>query len=220
VDCAADLAAIADQIGAETFYLIGESGGGPHALACAALLPERVRAVALLASIAPIDAEELDWEEGMGEGNRKEFGAAHKGPGALKEFLENEIRGLRSIETVAQLRAALDEHLCEADRIAINGDFGAFLLTAWRRIAEDEIWGWLDDDLELYGAWGFGLDQVVAPVTVWHGCDDLIVPLAHGQWLANKLPNADFRPLPGVGHISLVAGGYGAVLDALIASGA
>jgi len=153
----------------------------------------------------------------MGQGNCKEFGAAREGPGALKEYLENEIRGLRSIESVAQLRAALDEHLCEADRIAINGDFGAFLLTAWRQIAEDEIWGWFDDDLELYGAWGFELDEVVVPVTVWHGCDDLIVPLAHSQWLAKKLPNADFRPLPGVGHISLAAGGYGAVLDALIA---
>lgn len=217
-DCAADIAAIADQIGAETFYLIGESGGGPHALACAALLPERVRAVALLASIAPIDAEELAWEEGMGQGNRKEFAAAREGPGALKEYLENEILGLRSIATVAQLRAALDEQLCEADRIAISGDFGAFLLTAWRQIAEGEIWGWLDDDLVLYRAWGFELDEVVAPVTVWHGCDDLMVPLAHGQWLAKKLPNADFRPLPGVGHISLVAGGYGAMLDALVAS--
>lgn len=218
-DCASDIAAIADQIGAKRFYLVGESGGGPHALGCAALLPDRVRAVALLASCAPADAEGLDWEEGMGQGNRKEFGAAQKGPGALKEYLENEIRELRSVKTVAQLRAALEGHLCEADRIAINGDFGAFLLDAWKRIAEDEIWGWLDDDLALYGDWGFELDEVVAPVTIWQGCDDLIVPLAHGQWLAKNLPNADFRPLPGVGHISLVAAGYGAILDALIASG-
>jgi pimeloyl-ACP methyl ester carboxylesterase len=219
-DCAADIAAIADQIGAETFYLIGESGGGPHALACAALLPDRVRAVALLASIAPMGAEGLDWVEGMGQGNRKEFGAAQKGPGALKEYLENETLGLRSVTTVAQLRAALDGHLCEADRGAINGDFGAFLLTAWRQIAEDEIWGWLDDDLELSRDWGFEFDAAVAPVTVWQGCDDLMVPLAHGQWLAKKLPNADFRPVPGVGHISLVAGGYGTFLDGLVASGA
>jgi pimeloyl-ACP methyl ester carboxylesterase len=218
-DCALDVAAIADQIGAEKFYVIGESGGGPHALACAALLPDRVRAVALLASGAPTDAEGLDWEEGLGEGNRKEFGAAQKGPGALREFLENEIRAMRSVKTVAQLRAALDEHLCETDRIVINGDFGALQLAAWKKIAEDGFWGWFDDDLALYGDWGFELDEAVAPVTVWQGCDDLIVPFAHGQWLAKKLPNADFRPLPGIGHISLVAGGYGEILDALIAAG-
>jgi len=218
-DCASDIAAIADQTGAERFYVIGESGGGPHALACAALLPDRVRAVALLAAVAPADAEGLVWEEGMGEGNCKEFRAAQKGPSALKEYLENEIRGLREVKTEAQLRAALDEYLCEADRKVIDGGFGAFLLTAWKQIAADEIWGWLDDDLALYRNWGFELDQVVVPVTVWQGCDDLMVPLAHAQWLAKNLPNADFRALPGVGHISLVAGGYGAILDALIASG-
>ena len=102
----------------------------------------------------------------------------------------------------------------------IDGGFGAFLLAAWEQIAADEIWGWLDDDLALYKDWGFELGEVVAPVTVWQGCDDLMVPLAHGRWLAENLPNVDFRPLPGVGHISLVAGGYGAILDALIASGA
>lgn len=217
-DCALDICTIADQIGVERFYVIGESGGGPHALACAALLPDRVRAVALLASVAPIDAEGLEWGDGMGEGNITELDAAKKGPGTLEEYLEDEIRGLRSVKTVAQLRAALDKHLGEPDRVVFDGGYGAFLLTAWKRITEDGIWGWFDDDLALYENWGFELDQAVAPVTVWQGANDRIVPFSHGQWLAENLPRADFRLVPGVGHISLVADGYGAILDALIAS--
>jgi pimeloyl-ACP methyl ester carboxylesterase len=185
-------------------------------LACAALLPDRVRAVALLAAVAPADARGLDWEEGLGEGNREEIGEVRKGADALGEYLEGEIRKLRTVRTEADLRVALDDFLCAADRAAIDGGFGAFLLAAWQRIAEDEIWGWLDDDLALFGDWGFELGDVVAPVAVWQGHDDLLVPFGHGRWLAERLPNAEFHPLPGVGHISLVASHFGAVLDALI----
>ncbi len=155
----------------------------------------------------------------MGEGNIKEFSAARKGSGALREYLEDEIRGLRSVETVVQLRAALDKHLSESDLVVFDGGYGVFLLKAWRQIAEDGIWGWLDDDLALYGNWGFELDQAIAPVTVWQGASDRMVPFSHGRWLAKSLPRADFRLVPGVGHISLVAGGYGAILDALVSSG-
>jgi pimeloyl-ACP methyl ester carboxylesterase len=217
-DCAADVKAIADELGIERFHAIGESGGGPHALACAALLPGRVRAVALLAGLAPLDAEGLDWEQGMGEGNLKEFEAARQGPETLREYLEAEARGLRSVESMSQLRAALDEHLCDADRAAVDGSFGEYLLAAWRSIGEDEIWGWLDDDLAHIRAWGFDLEWVAAPVTVWHGREDLVVPCAHAEWFADHLPNSELRPIDGEGHISLAAH-YGAVLDALIASG-
>lgn len=215
-DCVSDIGAIADQIGVERFYVIGESGGGPHALACAALLPDRVRAVALVASLAPLTME--GWEQGMGEGNIEELRVAREGPEALKGHLENEIEGLGSIKTVAELRDALDKHLDDPDRAVFDGGFGAFLLTAWKQIAEDGIWGWFDDDLALYGDWGFELDDSVAPVTIWQGDNDRIAPMSHGRWLMNNLPNADLRLLSGVGHISLVADGYGAILDALIAS--
>jgi pimeloyl-ACP methyl ester carboxylesterase len=72
--------------------------------------------------------------------------------------------------------------------------------------------------LALYGHWGFELDGITAPVTVWQGHDDLIVPFGHGRWLEKVLPNADFRPLLGEGHISLGVNHYGAILDALISS--
>jgi pimeloyl-ACP methyl ester carboxylesterase len=217
-DCAADVEAIADELGIGDFHVVGESGGASHALACAALLPSRVRAVAVLSGIAPPAAEGLDWEEGMGEGNRREFAAMWKGADVLRGFLEDEVRELRSIETKAQLLAALDGHLCDADRAVVEGGFGEYLLAAWRRIGEDGIEGWLDDDLAHGRDWGFGLEQVLSPVTVWHGREDTFVPWRHAEWLADRLPNAELHLLDGEGHISLVSH-YGASLDALLALG-
>lgn len=215
-DCAADIEAIADELGIDDFHVIGESGGVSHAFGCAALLSGRVRAVAVLSGIAPPTAEGLHWEEGMGEGNRREFAAMRKGVDVLRKYLEDEVRGLRLIRTRAQLLTALDGHLCDADRAVIEGSFGEYLLAAWRQIGEDEIWGWLDDDLAHGKDWGFRLDQVTAPVTVWHGREDLIVPWRHAEWLVDRLPNAELHLLDGEGHISLVSH-YGASLDALIA---
>lgn len=213
--CAVDVEAIADALGVKRFYAVGESGGGPHALACAALLPDRVRAVALIASVAPYDAE--DWEKGMGEGNLEELNAWRKGPQALREHLEEEMRALRLTETPAQLRAALDKHLCDADRAAIDGDFGRFLLSAWRIIGGYGLGGWLDDDDALFGDWGLEIGRVAVPVSVWQGSEDRMVPATHAGWLAKELPNAELHLLPGEGHLSLVAR-FGAILDALIAS--
>jgi pimeloyl-ACP methyl ester carboxylesterase len=136
-DCTLDICAIADHFGIGRFYVIGESGGGPHALACAASLPSRVRAVALIAGLAPTYAQGLDWIKGMGKGNIKEFEAARKGPHVLKKYLESEVRGLQEVKTVAQLREAQSEHLCEADVLVSQGDFGAFQLLAWKQIAKE-----------------------------------------------------------------------------------
>ena len=215
-DCAADVEAIADELGIGDFHVVGESGGASHALASGALLAGRVRAVAVLSGIAPPTAEGLDWEEGMGEGNRREFAAMRKGADVLRGFLEDEVRELRSIGTTAQLLAALDGHLCDADRATIESDFGEYLLAAWRQIGEDGIEGWLDDDLAHGKDWGFEFDQVAAPVTVWHGREDSIAPWRHAEWLADRLPNAELHLLDGEGHISLVSH-YGACLDALLA---
>ena len=86
-DCAADVAAIADRLGLDRFHTIGTSGGGPHALACGALLGDRVISTTIVGSVTPVDAEGLDWTAGMGEENLEEFAAARAGPEELKEFL-------------------------------------------------------------------------------------------------------------------------------------
>src|SRR3954452_14939901 len=85
-DAAADVAAIAEALGIERFATWGISGGGPHALACAALLGDRVAGAASLAGVAPFDADGLNWFAGMGEGNLVEFGAALEGRGPIERM--------------------------------------------------------------------------------------------------------------------------------------
>ena len=97
VSCVADAAAVAIAAGAERFYTVGGSGGGPHALACAALLPDRVIAAATIAGVAPYDAAGLDWLEGMGEENLEEFAAADAGPAELGAFISKWAGNLREI---------------------------------------------------------------------------------------------------------------------------
>jgi pimeloyl-ACP methyl ester carboxylesterase len=218
-DCAADLAAVADALGIERFYVIGESGGGPHALAAAALLPERVRAAATIAGAGPYGAEGLDWLEGLGEGNVDEHEELLKGDGALREYIEAELEQLRQVRTREQLLEVLDKHLCDADRAILATEFGDGVVANWIRIGErGSVWGWFDDDKVHVTDWGFGLDRVTPPVTVWQGGEDSIVPPAHGEWLARRLPNAKLRLFPEDGHVSIWRH-YGAVLADLVESG-
>src|SRR6202035_5338350 len=114
-DCARDVAAIADELGIERFLTVGWSGGGPHALACAALLPERTLAAATLAGAAPINAPGLDWLAGMGEENIEEFGAARAGEAELSSYLRAE-RSQMLDSSVEDLHATLGDLLSDVDR--------------------------------------------------------------------------------------------------------
>ena len=130
-DCAWDVAAIADELGIERFFTIGLSGGGPHALASAALLPDRVIAVATMGSVAPRRAEGLDWLAGMGEENLEEFAAADAGHEALWAFLE-QARVSLGQATAADLHAAFGDLLSEVDQAAVSGEFAEFLAAGTR----------------------------------------------------------------------------------------
>src|SRR5437763_3912203 len=96
-DCVADAAAIGDALGAERFYTLGGSGGGPHALACAALLPDRIACAVSVAGVAPFEADGLDWTAGMGQENLDEFAAAREGGATLVEFLEGMADHLKAV---------------------------------------------------------------------------------------------------------------------------
>ena len=93
VDCVADVHAIADGLGLDRFATWGISGGGPHALACAALCDERLVATASLAAVAPYEADGLDWLEGMGESNHAEFGKVLDGEDAAARVPRGRCRG-------------------------------------------------------------------------------------------------------------------------------
>lgn len=213
-DCAADVAAIADALGVESFFVLGWSGGGPHALATAALLPQRARAVATIASVAPYRAEGLDWLAGMGEENLAEFGAAEAGEDALRAYLEGEVEDIDSLGG-EEIHSALGDLISEADRSALTGELAEYLARAIREAVRNGIWGWFDDDMAFIHDWGFDLGSIEAPVAIWQGDDDRFVPFSHGVWLAGNVPGARSCLEPGEGHLSLAVSAYGRILDQL-----
>ncbi len=213
--CAADVAAIADALGYDRFYCSGGSGGGPHSIACAALIPDRVIAVAAIATPAPVDAQDFDWAAGMGQENLEEYAAARTGERELQDYLEREAAAVNGA-TAEELLGVWRELFCESDRRVLSGAYAEHTVRQIERSLATGIWGWLDDDLALMADWGFELDQVAAPVHIWHGAEDQFVPVAHGDWLAGHLPGARAELRPGDGHLSITLSSYGEILDALL----
>ncbi len=211
-DAAQDSEAILDALGVDHFITIGWSGGGPHALACAALLPERCSAAATIAGLGPYGIAGLNWLEGMGPENVAEFGAAVKGEQPLTEFLEAEVPGMRA-RTGAEVADALGGLVSDVDRAALTGDYADALADSFRRSVSNGIAGWRDDDLAFARAWGFEPKTIGIPVAIWHGAQDRMVPLAHGRWLAANVTAARSRLLDDEGHLSLLNRGDRVVED-------
>jgi pimeloyl-ACP methyl ester carboxylesterase len=202
-DAATDVAAIADALGIDRFATWGISGGGPHALACAALLPERVVAGASLAGAAPYDAEGLDFLAGMGEGNVKEFGLILEGRQKLEPFLRAERDALLAAGREG-LAEAMRTLLTPVDAAAFTGETAEFLFESLQVGSAERIDGWLDDDLAFVKPWGFSVEQIGVPVLLWQGAEDRFVPLAHGEWLASCIPTCEAHLSPDDGHITLL----------------
>jgi pimeloyl-ACP methyl ester carboxylesterase len=215
-DAAADVAAILDQIGAGQFLTAGASGGGPHALACAALLPGRCLAAASIAGVAPRDAPGLNWLGGMGPENIEEFTVAAGGEEPLTAFLEAAAAALRDV-TAAQLADAMAGLASATDKAALTGEYAGYLASAFRAAVSTGIAGWRDDDLAFVRDWGFSVtaDRLV-PVAIWQGTEDRMVPYPHGQWLAAHVLGARAHLLPGEGHLTLTLTSFGEILDDLL----
>jgi pimeloyl-ACP methyl ester carboxylesterase len=200
-DVAADIAAVADALGFERFATWGISGGGPHALACAALLPERVGAVATIASVAPFDADGLDFTAGMAEGNVVEFGLAQEGEAALRPVLEEQREGLARLD-MDQMIEVFAPYCSPVDLAAVRGRLGAYTLACFRTGLAPGVDGWLDDSLAFVRPWGFDPAGIEAPVLVIQGRQDLMVPFAHGEWLAAHMQGAEPRLYEEEGHMT------------------
>jgi pimeloyl-ACP methyl ester carboxylesterase len=216
-DCTPDVVAIMDALGIDRFFTTGQSGGGPHALATAALLGDRVIAAATTGGVAPWTAEGLDFLEGMGEENHEEFGAALAGEAVLREWLEREATEMVSVSP-ADLHTSLGDLVSEVDRGALTGAFADHLADSFTAAISHGVDGWLDDDLAFTRDWGFDLGAITVPVTIWQGGQDRFVPFAHGQWLAGHVGGARPMLLPEHGHLSIEHDLYGEVLDDLLAA--
>ncbi len=200
-----DIAAIADALGLDRFATWGISGGGPHALACAALLGDRVTAVASLAGVAPYPADGLDWLAGMGEDNVVEFHLVLEGEAAYRPAAERD-RAEMLGTTPVELHAVFDSLLGDADRAATTGELAEYLHTIMIHGLESSADGWIDDDLAFVAPWGFELDAISCPVLVVQGGDDRFVPRSHGEWLAAHLPGSESWIDDVNGHLTLFEG--------------
>lgn len=216
-DIATDVTAILDHLGVEKAMTAGWSGGGPHALAAGALLPDRITGVLSIAGVAPYDADGLDFLAGMGEDNIVEFGAALKGETELRPLLD----GMRDELKNATPEAILSEMgslLPEVDRKQITDEAGEEMAANFREALKNGVDGWADDDLAFTVPWGFELATLRVPTFVWQGSADLMVPFAHGQWLAANVPGATAHLLEGEGHLSIGIGAMPQMLDELRAT--
>lgn len=215
-DVAADTVAVLDHVGVETCLTAGWSGGGPHALACGALLPERVRAVLVIAGVAPYDAAGLDFLAGMGPENVVEFEAALAGEATLRPVLDEQQRTLAAISP-EDVAASLGGLVPPVDVASLTGELAECLADEFRRGLAHGVDGWLDDDLAFTRHWGFELADLRVPTCVWQGSEDLMVPFAHGEWLAAHVPGVVAHLEPGEGHLSIGVGATDRMFDELTA---
>ena len=183
------VAAVADSLGIERFALMGHSGGGPHALACGALLPDRAVAVVSGAGLAPFDAEGLDWFAGMVPSGVASLSAAAEGRAAKERHEASD--------------AEYDPEFTPADLAALGGEWSWFGSVVGPAVAAGPG-GLIDDDLAYVSPWGFDPAGVAVPVLLLHGGRDRIVPSSHGEWLAARCPSAELRLSPDDGHISIL----------------
>jgi pimeloyl-ACP methyl ester carboxylesterase len=215
--CAADIAALLDALGHDQFVTVGWSGGGPHALACGALLADRCQAVATIAGVAPYPAPGLDWLEGMADENVKEFTRALQGEASLRPGLMELLPHFQEV-TAAAVADALGGLVSDIDKAALTDAFADNTAASFRRALSRGVEGWLEDNLAFVKPWGFELAEIRVPVMIWQGGQDRMVPFSHGQWLARHVPGATARLLPDEGHLSLVVGSFDRILGELVAA--
>ncbi|WP_037842515.1 alpha/beta fold hydrolase [Streptomyces sp. NRRL F-5126] len=217
VDAAGDVRAVLDHLGAPRCLVAGWSGGGPHALATAARLPDRVAGVTAIAGVAPYGVPDLDYMAGMGEQNVEEVELSLEGEATLRPWLENEAAGLRDTDT-AGLIAGLESLLPAIDKAVLTRELGDDLAANFSEGLRTGVDGWVDDDLAFVKPWGFALDEITVPAFVWQGTEDLMVPFSYGQWLAANIPGAVAHLEEGEGHLSVVVGRVDGMLDELIST--
>lgn len=198
-----DVTFVLDSLGRDNYVSVGWSGGGPHALACAAADAPRCLAAWSLAGVVPIDVD-FDWTEGMGPENLEEFALAKQGGTEYEAHMraQGDAFALADESNIVELYGGL---LSEVDKAALaERSAREVLAIACRQAFAHGHYGFLDDDRAFFSPWGFDPSTINVPVFVWFGDHDLMVPAAHGQWLCENLPTAIKLHKPADGHVSLL----------------
>jgi pimeloyl-ACP methyl ester carboxylesterase len=198
-DVAADVAAIADSYGLAEFAVVGRSGGGPHALACAAMLPHRTTRAAVLVGLAPHGADGLDWFDGMAASNVIDFTEAAASRDAISARLTAAAESIRA--DPASLIARLETELPDPDRrVVADSGIRSMLVRNYAEALRTSAYGWIDDVVAFCTSWGFDPADIAVPVRLWHGKSDVFSPPSHAQWLADRIPGATVIVQEGAAH--------------------
>jgi pimeloyl-ACP methyl ester carboxylesterase len=210
-DCAADVRTLSEALGFDRCAVWGFSSGGPHALACGALLDGLVAAVATIGSPAPSDAPGLDWFAGRPDEALEEYELFLSDRAEWErqgEQQRDELLAMSARELAEQWSAGKSA----ADGAVLQGEIGVWLHRAAQVAVTSSVDGWTDDDIAVYHSpWGFDPASISIPVKVWHGLDDRFVPVAHGRWLAEAIPGAQAELRDHDGHFTVVARRIGEV---------
>lgn len=204
-DEASDVRTIADALRLEKFAVIGGSGGGPHALACAALLSGRVERVACQSSLAPLGQFGLsraEWLDGMDPESAAELAWAEAGEETLTDAMERAQR-LMERRISSEPGALIGQ---EASPANVEFLLRPEVIEAFRRIVPEQarsgVGGSVDDILAFVGDWGFELESIAMPVLLTYGDQDSTCPVAHGRFLAERIPTAFVVETCGGGHFA------------------
>jgi pimeloyl-ACP methyl ester carboxylesterase len=198
-----DVRSLADALGIDRLAVWGHSGGGSYALACAALLPELITAVACLASTAPYGRPGLDYFSGMGQDNVD----------AVQQYLDDPEEARRQIpadreealaDTPEEFADTFASLLSPVDVAALTHELASFLVGSTKEALAPGSEGWWDDGVADMAEWGFAFDSIRVPVQLWHGAQDRMVPFQHGQWLSGQIPGVDAHLTETDGHLTLL----------------
>jgi pimeloyl-ACP methyl ester carboxylesterase len=201
-DCAGDVRAICAELGIDRLAMWGISGGGPHVLACAALLPDLVTAAASLASLAPFDAEGLDYFAGMGQDNVDDICLFLTDEAAARAKTDKDREEMLATSP-ANAASGIESLLTPTDAAVLNGELAEYLVSSSQDGLAPGSQGWWEDTC-MIRPWGFDLAGITVPVLLLHGRQDMFVPFGHGGWLAAHIPCVEARLLDDDGHLTLL----------------
>jgi len=200
--CAGDVRAICAELGIDRLAMWGMSGGGPHVLACAAVLPDLVNAAASLASVAPYSAEGFDYFAGMAEENADDDRLFLTDEAAARAKIDKDREEILATPPEDAAKA-IESFLAPADAAALSGELAEYLISSERDALAPGSQGWWDDTCTLR-PWEFDLADITVPVLLLHGRQDMFVPFGHGEWLAAHIPGVEARLLDNDGHLTLL----------------
>lgn len=201
VSCVNDVVRIVDGLEIGRFAVLGVSGGGPHALATAALLPDRVTAVATLCGLGPLAEPTLNPWIGMPPAREAELRVFHNDPAQFRSNLakmRERYLNLTDEQIVAQ-------HASAPVAANLPLDFFRGVIARVKLGLAPGIEGMWEDHCAHCSPWGCDLESIAAPTQVWHGVADENVPYQHAVWLAEIIPSAELHLVEGESHLSLIA---------------